>query len=143
MLAISFGAATAFAGGEDFRQIKGDELLTMFNGKTVVGQYNHKYYPDGALHFRETHNINGTTDYSDESGLTFKTKWNIIGGDKVCYTFVDSDGETHCFAFYLNDGCIYSYYAPFMIPNGPKSWGDWAFKSVIKGSGNSCAEPVS
>lgn len=127
----------------DHVQMKDDALRTVFSNTVMVGEY--RTYRDitKTFTYREFHTVDGTTDYKEgrkhEDGL-----WKIIGGDKICYKYPNSDYYTHtyCFFVYEFEGCYYKFTPSNMTLRGPRSWNSWSSRAVREGSGHSCAAAV-
>ncbi len=137
-------AAPALAGeAASFKPIKGKDLTKAMTGAMMMSEYLSR--GDGIVYFTELHNKDGSTDYTPEDRPLEKGTWDIVGGDKICYRYPDS--ETHpgpfCYVVYLQEGCYYSYSTSRMTYNGPRDWDNWSYRAVEKGSGKSCAAPVS
>ena len=112
---------------------------------------NHWYsYRTDTFNFSETHNADGTTLYKEgplsEPGIwyTLKAPAGSTAGGKVCYKYIGPQmSGTHCFWVYEEDGCYYGYGRNNITLDGPRSFNDWTARWIIKGSGKTCATPLS
>lgn len=126
-------------------QLKGDELRAVFNNTKVLSEYrDFKGIHENGYDFTEFHHENGTTNYTEIGAKTEQGLWKIIGEDKVCYKYPNTDAftQTYCFFVYQQDKCYYNYSLNAMTIHGPKRWDMWTSRFVREGSGGSCADPV-
>jgi len=137
-------AVPALAGeGTNFKPIKDKDLVRAMTGAMMLSEY--LDHGDDIIDFTELHNKDGSTDYTPKGKPLEKGTWDIVGGDKICYRYPDSNEHPgpYCYVIYLREGCYYSYSVARMTHNGPRDWDNWSYRAVEKGSGNSCAVPVS
>lgn len=138
-------AAPARAENETgFKQMLGDDLRAVFNETMMIGEY--RAYRDNTQtnNYTEYHFKDGSTDYK-EGPQKERGVWTLVGADKICYRYPDSDfyKQTYCFFVYESEGCYYKYSRQVMGLNGPKNYGYWSSRAVRKGSGQTCAAPIS
>lgn len=115
-----------------------EKLLT---GKTITGEYRFLRELTKTYDFSETHNADGTTDYT-EGQIRSKGIWYVLGEQKICYKYPNDEnmgGRTSCFWVYKSEDCYYGYSLNQMTLNGPRNYDNWGARWVLKGSGGSCA----
>jgi len=135
----------AFAGADDYQQLKGEALTALFMETTVLSEYQRAGGGIKNERFTETHHANGETDYQELGTPKIKGNWQIVGDDKICYRYPGNKvfTQTYCFFVYKSGTCYYNFGARQMTLNGPYNWDLWTSRFVRKGEGGSCAEPVS
>jgi len=140
-----FAAPLAYATDGTFRQIKGQELLDTFKEVMVIGEYHQDTGGIEHYKFTEYHNADGTSDYIELGADPLVGHWQIVGEDKVCYRYEDSEtfNQTYCFFIYKSGTCYYNFSLGAMTVNGPRNYDWWVSRFVRKGDGGTCAEPVS
>lgn len=129
----------------DHTQVKGDALRAVFDNTKVLSEYrNFKGIHENGYDFTEFHHRNGTTSYTEIGAKTERGLWKIIGEDKICYTYPNTDAftQTYCFFVYQQDKCYYNYSLNAMTIHGPRNWSLWTSRFVREGDGGSCADPV-
>lgn len=143
ILVLAFLSTPANAG--ELVPLKGAALKAHFSGHTVLGEYHGKTPRSDGYDYREIMGANGTVKYV-EGDFSVTGTWFIENDSEVCFVYDEPDGKTDamCGGYVDKDGCIYSY-QPYELREGglPYDFDDWSSRHVIKGSGNSCAEPVS
>ena len=119
------------------------QMNKIFIGETLIGEYRFNMGVTDAPNFTEEFLTNGTTLYR-EGPIDIKGRWKTY--DKtICYTYGQKSpigGGLNCFWVRESNGCFYGYAYP-ETPDKPEFYDDWLTRSVIKGSGNSCGEPIS
>ena len=130
--------------GTDFTQMLGDDLKAVFNNTMMIGEYRSVRDRTQTSNYTEFHFDDGSTDYK-EGPQVEKGIWNLVGQDKVCYRYPESSSytQTYCFFVYESDGCYYKYSLYAMGLNGPVNYDYWSSRAIRKGSGKSCAAPIS
>ena len=145
LFSVLFGVSALAdeADKKNYQQITGKALRAIFDDTMMLGEYRDYRDLTKTFSYTEFHNTNGTTDYLEGERFD-KGVWRMVGDDKICYNYPDSDfyKYTYCFVVYDNDGCYYKYSARSMTYYGPRSWDKWTSRAVRKGSGKSCAAPV-
>lgn len=128
----------------EFKQMLGDDLKAVFNETMMVGEYRAYRDETETNNYTEYHFEDGSTDYK-EGPQRERGVWNLVGPDKICYKYPDSANyrDTYCFFVYESEGCYYKYSLEAMSLRGPKSYDYWSSRAVRKGSGKSCAAPIS
>ena len=142
-----FITASAFADEaekKNYQQVKGKALRAIFDDTMLLGEYRDFRDITKTFSYTEFHFKNGTSDYI-EGDSRDKGIWKIVGDDKICYNYPDSENYkyTYCFIVYDLEGCYYKYSVGSMTYYGPRTWDGWTSRAVRKGSGKSCAPPVS
>ena len=145
---LSLGAVTFVATAREnapYQPIRGENLLRLFQGRTVISEYQDTNGGIKDFRFTEHHFADGTTDYIEKGQPVEKGRWKIVGQRKICYTYPDNQvfTGTYCFFVYKIDDCYYNYGAGAMTQNGPKNTEWWTSRFIIKGDGGSCEAPVS
>ena len=148
-----YGLAALFlvaarANGADapkYQQIKGKALRAVFSDTLMVGEYRQYRDETKTYNYSEYHHKNGTTDYV-EGRKKEDGRWKIVGDDKICYKYPNSDyyTGTYCFIVYKSEGCYYKY-SPFDMSwrsGRPKNWDRWSSRAIRKGHGGSCDDPL-
>lgn len=127
-----------------YQQILGDELKAVFNETLMVGEYRAFRDKTETNNYTEFHFDDGSTDYK-EGPQKERGVWTLVGPDKICYRYPESASytQTYCFFVYESEGCYYKYPLQVMGLNGPRSYEYWSSRAVRKGSGKSCAAPIS
>lgn len=129
---------------QGFTQMLGDDLKAVFNETMMIGEYRAFRNLTETNDYTEFHFKDGSTDYKEgrqeERGI-----WTLVGSDKICYRYPDSNQykQTYCFFVYESEGCYYKYSLQVMGLNGPRSFDFWSSRALRKGSGGSCAAPIS
>ena len=135
-----------------FLPVTGDALNSVFSDTMMLGEYREFRDLSKSYEYSEHHFKNGTTNYKEGGQKPQKGLWKIIGGDKICYRYPDSENykQVYCFLVYNMQGCYYKYSPYDMVidrqnPGSfrPRNWDMWTSRAVRKGSGANCAEPTS
>lgn len=135
----------AFANNSSgYTQMLGDDLKAVFNETMMVGEYRAYRDETETNNYTEFHFEDGSTDYK-EGPQRERGVWTLVGPDKVCYKYPNSTSytQTYCFFVYESEGCYYKYSLAAMGLNGPRNYDYWSSRAVRKGSGKSCAAPIS
>jgi len=143
-LSIAFGSV-AFANNDaEYKQMLGDDLKAVFNNTMMIGEYRAVRDHSKTNNYTEFHFDDGSTDYI-EGPQKEKGIWNLVGPDKVCYRYPESSSytQTYCFFVYEDNGCYYKYSLQAMGLNGPRNYDYWSSRAIRKGSGKTCAAPIS
>ncbi len=130
----------------EYTQMKGKDLRAVYNDTLVLSEYRtFKGIHNKTYDHKEFHHADGTTDYTEIGSETEKGLWQIIGGDKICYRYPETQEfpQTYCFFVYRQDKCYYQYDLSAMTIHGPRSWDLWVSRFVRKGDGGVCGEPTS
>jgi len=129
---------------KNYKQVTGKTLRAVFNDTMMLGEYRDYRDITKTYSYTEFHFKNGTTDYIEGDNRDDGV-WKLVGDDKICYNYPQSEHykHTYCFIVYETDGCYYKYSTGSMTYYGPRSWDDWTSRAVRKGTGKSCAAPVS
>lgn len=133
------------AGDQQYLQIKGDALRSVFLETTVLSEYQRIGGGIQNDQYTETHHANGDTDYQELGTPKIKGSWQIVGNDKICYRYPGNKvfTQTYCFFVYKSGSCYYNYGARQMTLKGPYDWRLWTSRFVRKGDGGTCDAPVS
>ena len=132
------GVAAAQTQDTDIRplaeRVVGDDLFEAFTGVTHDGAYNFDGVGEPRGRYRETHNPDGTVEYSDKR-VSESGAW-IIVDDMLCFTYQTMNGG--CFRVWRVDNCYY-YYSD-AIPETPGEAGRdyWTARSVAEGETAGC-----
>jgi hypothetical protein len=126
------------------KQMKGDDLKAVFFETTMIGEYRAYRTKTETYNYTEFHREDGSTDYFEGDRLE-KGVWTLVGDDKICYRYPGSDYylQTYCFFVFNVEGCYYKFSLGQMTLRGPRNWDRWSSRAIRKGSGASCAVPVS
>lgn len=143
---VFFGLASAASADSivENKQMKGDSLKAVFNETTMIGEYRAYRVKTETYNYTEFHYEDGSTDYV-EGGRTEKGVWTLVGDDKICYRYPGSEyySQTYCFFVFNVNGCYYKFSLAQMTLRGPRNWNRWSSRAIRKGSGKSCAAPIS
>jgi hypothetical protein len=135
-----------------FQQITGEALQAVFEDTIMLGEYRLFRDTSKSYAYSEHHFAVGTTAYKEGAQDVQKGLWKIVGDDKICYRYPNSENYTqiYCFLVYVTQGCYYKYSPLDMVADRqntgafrPRNWDMWTSRAVRKGSGASCAAPMS
>lgn len=149
IILLMWPSATASAEEADdskkYAPITEKQFQKMLPGKTITGEYRQMRERTKTYNFSETHNKDGSTDYT-EGPVKAKGVWYTLGEQKICYKYPNDENMgagTSCFWVYKQDTCYYGYGIAAMSLGGPRRFEDWSARWVVKGSGGTCDAPIS
>ena len=144
IVGIGFPQLASAENNAEYKQMLGDNLKAVFNETMMIGEYRAFRDKTKTSNYSEFHYKDGSTDYK-EGDQKERGVWELVGPDKICYNYPESSyyQQKYCFFVYESEGCYYKYSLQSMSLSGPRSWDYWSSRAVRKGSGKSCAAPIS
>lgn len=135
--AILFLVPVTASASEDFRQMSGSEIETVFSGKTAEGFYIRKNVLSGTQDYVETYHADGTLSYQ-QGEFTDTGIWEIQT-DELCHEYdYDAPGTQHCFHIYQRQNCYYFFSAELKRYNIPPNDFNWNNRNIIRGESLTC-----
>jgi len=142
ILPILFALPFTANANEDFRQMSGDEIESVFSGKTAEGFYSRKNVLSGSQDYIETYHADGTLSYQ-QGEFQDSGQWDIRQ-DELCHEYdYDEPGAEHCFHIYQRQNCYYFYSAELKRVRIPVTDFNWNNRNIIRGESLTCDQLVS